>query len=345
MKITKQDFGQADDKNVYLFSLGNDQGTLVKVTNFGAILTRLFVADKNNKFEDVVLGYEDLDSYKSDNKYFGAVCGRYANRIAKGRFELEGKVYELAVNNGPNALHGGLKGFNRVVWDVVEEIKSDDAVGVKFSYISSDMEEGYPGELELEVSYLLTNKNEVRIDYKAKTDKTTHLNLTHHGYFNLNACEKQVFDHHMYINSDQVTKIDENLIPTGELLHVKGSGLDFNTEKLIGEDFDKVPGGYDHNYVLNKDSNELSLAAKVHHKPSGRLMEMYTTEPAVQFYTGNFLDGCAGKEGKSYGEQYGFCLEAQHYPDSPNKPQFPSTVLKPGDTYTQTTIYKFGVEL
>lgn len=345
MKITKHDFGQADSRNVYLFSLENDEGTVLKVTNFGAIITRLFVTDKNKRFEDVVLGYEDLESYKSDDKYFGALCGRYANRIAKGHFELDGKSYQLAVNNGPNALHGGLKGFNKVVWDVEEEQQTEDAVGITFSYVSKDMEEGYPGTLDVEVTYWLTARNEVRIDYKAKTDQATHINLTHHGYFNLNACTKQVFDHAVYINSNQVTEIDGNLIPTGELLEVKGTGLDFTTEKLIGEDFKKVPGGYDHNYILNKNhEGELSLAAQVYHKESGRIMEMYTTEPAVQFYTGNFLDGCTGKEGKAYGEQYGFCLEAQHYPDSPNKPKFPSTVLRPGDTYTQTTLYKFGVK-
>ena len=343
MDITSEVFGTlADGQTVSLYTLVNANGMKVKVTNYGGIVTSLEVPDKNGKFEDVVLGYDKLDGYLKDSPYFGALIGRYGNRIAKGKFTLNGKTYTLATNDGANHLHGGLKGFDKVVWDA-EIVKTENSVGLKLSYLSKDGEEGYPGNLSCSVTYTLTNENELKIDYEATTDKPTPVNLTHHGYFNLAGqgnCD--ILNHVMMINADKYTPVDDGLIPTGELKSVKDTPMDFTTPEKIGARIEQVKGGYDHNYVLNNQSGKMALAARVYEETSGRVMDVFTTEPGIQFYSGNFLDGTiTGKSGKVYHKYYGFCLETQHYPDSPNKPKFPSVILNPGETYTHHTVYKF----
>ncbi len=350
MSITRENFGKTKQaKQVYLYTLKNENGITVKITNYGGIVTSLTVPDNQGKFDDIVLGFDSLKSYTSEKyinacPYFGALIGRYANRIAKGRFILYGKEYKLACNNGVNHLHGGIKGFDKVVWDA-QEIKNDSIVGLKLSYHSKDKEEGYPGNLLINVIYSLNNKNEIKIDYKATTDKATPVNFTHHSYFNLaGAGSSNILNHIMMINADKYTVVDNSLIPTGELRDVKGTPMDFTSPKTIGSEIAKVKGGYDNNYVLNKDSVKLSFAARVYEPSTGRVMEVYTTQPGIQFYSGNFLDGTiTGKKGRIYKKHYGFCLETQHFPDSPNQPDFPSTILRPGEKYHQITIYKFSV--
>jgi aldose 1-epimerase len=352
MGIEKQPFGKTPDgTSVDLYTLTNDNGMIVKIMNYGGTVTSLIVPDRNGKMGDVVLGYDNLDGYLKNNPYFGSIIGRYANRIAKGRFILNGIEYKLAQNNGENHLHGGIKGFDKVVWNA-KEVKTGNGVGVELSYLSKDGEEGYPGNLSVTVTYILTNNNELKINYLATTDKDTVVNLTHHSYFNLaGAGEGDILGHELMINADKFTPVDKNLIPTGELRSVKGTPMDFTQPTPIGarinqEDEQLIFGkGYDHNWVLNLVDGALTRVARVYEPKTGRVMEVFTTEPGMQFYSGNFLDGTiTGKGGKVYYQRYGFCLETQHFPDSPNKPQFPSTVLKPGQTYKTTTIYQFSTK-
>ncbi len=351
MSIKETDFGtMPDGQKVSLYTLTNANGAVAKITNYGAIVTELWMPDKNGKPADIVLGFESLSGYLGESPYFGCIVGRYGNRIGKGTFTLDGKTYSLAINNGENHLHGGLKGFDKVVWQATAEQAGKDGVAVTLRYTSKDMEEGYPGTLSVMVVYTLTNANELRIDYTAVTDKATVCNLTHHGYFNLaGQGNGSILNHELMLNADRYTPVDAGLITTGEILPVKGTPMDFTKPTAIGaridNDFEqlKFGGGYDHNWVLNKKGSEMSLAAKVYEPTSGRVMEVWTNEPGVQFYAGNFLDGTlTGKGGKVYQHRYGFCLETQHYPDSPNKPNFPTTTLRPGQTYKTTTVYKFS---
>ncbi len=344
MSIKKEPFGKVDNKDVYLFTLKNKNGMTVKITNYGGIVTSIVTPDKNGDFDDVVLGYDNLKGYLKETPYFGAIVGRYANRIAKGKFTIDGKEYSLAINNGPNSLHGGIKGFDKVVWDA-KQFESNDGVGIVLSYLSKDGEEGCPGNLEVQVTYTLTNDNELRIDYSATTDKATPVNLTHHSYFNLAGTSgRDILGQKLFIDADSYAVVDETQIPTGELRDITGTPMDFRTPVTVGSRIDKVEGGYDHNYVLNNDG-KLSKIAELYDTVSGRVMDVFTTEPGVQFYSGNFLDGSiTGKKGIVYRKHFGLCLEAQHYPDSPNHPEFPNTILRPGEKYTQTTIYKFGVK-
>jgi aldose 1-epimerase len=345
MNITKEVFGKAaDNKEVVRFILKNSHDITIKIMTYGGIITSILAPDKNGKIDDLVLGFNTMKEYLAEFPYFGALIGRYGNRIAKGKFVLKGKEYKLAVNDGQNHLHGGRIGFDKVVW-AATEINNHNEVGVKLTYLSKDGEEGYPGNLTTIVTYLLNDQNELTITYEARTDQTTVLNLTNHSYFNLSGeGSGDILGHEIMINADKYTVVNETLIPTGELRSVKDSPMDLTGFKAIGARINEVEGGYDHNYVLNKSNNELSLVAKVHEPNSGRQMEVFTTEPGVQFYTGNFLDGTLkGKSGKSYTKNAGFCLETQHFPDSPNQPDFPSTVLNPGETYKQVTIYKFSL--
>jgi len=346
MRIHKNFFDKGGkEKGVYLFSLVNDKGTEVKITNYGACVTSIKTIDGNGKFDDIVLGFDTLEQYEEGHPYFGVICGRYANRISKGEFSIDKSTYKLPANDGKNTLHGGLKGFDKVIW-MAGTLENKDEVGVKLIYLSPDMEEGFPGNLVIEVTYLLNNNNELIILYSAKTDKTTVINVTNHSYFNLGGCKKEIYDHVLIINSDKLTEVNSEAIPTGKILNVAGTGFDFREPTRIGSTINSIKGGYDHNYVLNKKkAGEYSLAAKVSDPESGRFMETYTTEPGIQFYTGNFLDGSkTGKNGIVYNKHYGLCLETQHYPDSPNQKDFPGTLLKAGETYTQKTVYKFGVE-
>ena len=332
--------------------LTNTNGLKVSIINYGAIITSVAVPDRNGKIENITLYRDSLADYlerkdgKATTPYFGATIGRYGNRIAKGRFTLDGKECTLAINNGPNALHGGLKGFDKVVWKA-EPVRGDGSVGVAFTYDSPDGEEGYPGKLSAKVVYSLTDKNELKMDYTATTDKPTVVNLTNHTYWNLaGAGSGDVLGHEVLLNADRFLAVDDTLIPLpGEPKPVKDTAMDFNKPKKIGAEIQKVEGGYDHCYVLNrKPGEEMALVARVSEPASGRVMEIRTTEPAVQFYTGNFLDGSIKAGGKTYEKHYGFCMETEHYPDSPNRPDYPSTVLKPGETYRHTTVHKFSAE-
>ena len=344
--VKKEAFGKTSDGvAVERYTLTNTNGMTAKIITYGAILTELDVPDRDGKLGDVVLGFDNLKDYLAGHPYFGATVGRVANRIAKGEFTLDGKKYKLAVNNPPNSLHGGQKGFDKVVWQAEPETLPD-AAAVKFTYVSKDGEEGYPGNLSVTVVYTLTNNNALRLDYKATTDKATPVNLTNHTYFNLAGPKAgDILDHELTIAADKYTPADDALLPTGEIKPVKGTPLDFSKPHRIGERIDQLKGdpvGYDHNYVLNSGGKELALAARVREPKTGRIMEMYTTEPGVQFYTGNFLNGKEkGRGGVAYRKHWGFCLEAQHFPDSLHHENFPSIILKPGETYKQTTIYKF----
>ncbi len=336
--------------SVRFYTLRNANEIEIAFTNYGQRLLSLHVPDKNGKFEDVVLGYATLKEFVEKRNYYGAIIGRYGNRIGKGNFIIGANRYDLVKNNGENHLHGGTKGFESVVWSV----DSFDDNSITFSRVSPDMEEGYPGNLKSEVTYELTNDNALKIKYKATTDKPTVVNLTNHSFFNLKGeGNGDITDHVVMINADAYTPVDDGLIPTGKIDGVEGTPFDFRTPKTIGRDIDsdfgqlKIGKGYDHNYVINdlpKNAEGLKLAATVTEPASGRTMEVYTSEPGVQFYTGNFMNGSdIGKTGKSYPFRGSFCFETQHYPDSPNKPEFPSTLLKPGEVYETTTVYKFGV--
>lgn len=348
-RIEKQAFGKVDGTPVDLYTLTNDREMQAQITNYGGIVVSLRAPDRQGKFADVVLGYDNLESYVKQNPFFGCLVGRYANRIAKGKFTLDGKQYTLAVNNGENHLHGGLKGFDKRVW-AAREVRGKDGVGLTLTLVSKDGEEGYPGNLSVTITYTLTNNNELKIDYAATTDKNTIINLTNHSYFNL-AGAGDVLGHEIMLNADQFTPVDKTLIPTGELQRVAGTPMDFTKSTAIGARINQeheqlqFGGGYDHNWVLNKTAGPLGLAARVHEPTTGRVMEVYTSQPGVQFYTGNFLDGSiTGKGGQVYHKRSGFCLETQHFPDSPNKTDFPSVILKPKEKYTQTTVYKFSAQ-
>jgi len=346
----KEVFGTTfKDKKVETFEIKNANGMKMNVTNFGARVTNLWVPDRDGNLVDVVLGFDTLDDYlNSSEKYFGASIGRYGNRIANGKFSLDGTEYTLPINNNGQTLHGGPDGFDFVIWEVQ---KSGDN-GLIFSYTSADGEEGFPGELKVKMIYTLTDENDFKITYEAETNKNTVLNLTHHSFFNLNgAGNGNVLDHTMKINASKYTPVNEVLIPTGELPTVKGTPFDFTTATRIGERIDqdneqlKFGGGYDHNWVLDKTNGELAEAAVVYAPTTGIEMQVWTTEPGIQFYSGNFLDGSVkGKEGKSYALRGAFCLETQHFPDSPNQPNFPSTELKPGEKYEHTCIYRFSTK-
>jgi aldose 1-epimerase len=348
--VAKRSFGKlADGAEVDLYTLTNLNGVELQISTYGAAIVSLKTPDRNGNFSDIVLGYDDPQGYVDDTSYLGNLIGRYANRIANGRFKLAGVEYKLAQNNAPNTLHGGPTGFHKRLWQA-REVKRPNAVALEVSYKSADGEEGFPGNLSVTTTFVLTNTNELRIEYAATTDKTTVVNLTDHAYFNLKGPgEGTILDHVMRINANRFTPVDENLIPTGELKSVKGTPLDFTKPTVIGtrieQNYEQLlrGKGYDHNYVLNKVGKQLSLAAQVYEPTTGRTLEMWTTEPGVQFYTGNFLDNVRGKGGKIYERRGAFCLEAQHFPDSPNQPAFPSTTLRPGQKYTQTTVYKFSV--
>jgi aldose 1-epimerase len=345
--VAKSDFGKTEDGTaVELYTLTNNRGSVAKITTYGGIVTHLVVPDRNGKPGDVVLGFDTLEPYLKGHPYFGAITGRVANRVAKGKFTLDGKAYTLATNNGPNSLHGGVKGFDKRVWKATAK-RSNVGPALALTYRSPDGEEGYPGNLDVTVTYTLTHGDVLRIEYSAKTDKATPVNLTNHSYFNL-AGGGAITGHELTLAAKNYTPVDDTLIPTGQIAPVAGTPLDFTTPTLIGSRISQVggdPKGYDHNYVLDGKAGTLRFGARAYEPISGRVLEMYTTEPGVQLYTGNFLDGTlTGKGGTVYKQHTGFCLEAQHYPDSPNQPKFPSVILKPGDTYKQTTEYRFSVK-
>jgi len=328
-----------------LYILRNGNGIEAKVTNFGATVVSLRVPDRHGRIADVVLGFDDFDGYAHNRKFFGATVGRYANRIAGGRFILGSRNYTLATNNGANHLHGGVHGFDTMLWTAADAQRRD---AVTLRYRSANGEEGYPGNLDAEVSFSLTRDDALRIDYSAVADCPTPVNLTNHSFFNLGE-DADILDHELKLFARRFTPVDESLIPTGELRAVEGTAFDFAAPARIGARIDaddaqlKRAGGYDHNFILAKKSGRLDVAAEVYHRKSGRALRMLTTEPGVQFYSGNFLDGSiTGKKRRIYTRRFGFCLEAQHFPDSPNQPHFPSTILMPGDTYRQTTIYQFA---
>jgi aldose 1-epimerase len=353
-KLTKTEFGKTPDGTaVDLYTLTNKNGIELGVMTYGAIVTKVKTPDRKGQFADVVLGFDTFDGYLTKNPYFGAVVGRYGNRIAKGHFKLDGKDYTLAINNGPNSLHGGLKGFDKVVW-TGRDASSGSTPAVELTYLSKDGEEGYPGNLTVKVKYTLTDANEVGIDYSATTDKTTVTNITNHTYFNLSgAGNGDILSDLLMLNASRFTPVDAGLIPTGELKPVANTPFDFTKPTVIGARIDqpgdqqlKIAGGYDHNWVIdNPTPGELAIAAVVTDPSSGRVLEVSTTQPGVQFYTGNFLDGTnTGKGGKVYGKRAALCLETQHFPDSPNHPKFPTTTLKPGETMTSRTVWKFSTQ-
>jgi aldose 1-epimerase len=350
-EVKVSEFGKtADGTPVEEFTLTNAKGTVVKLISRGATIREWHVADKNGKVDDITFGFDEVAGYESaDNGYFGTIAGRVANRIAKGKFKLDGKEYTLATNDGPNALHGGLKrSLDKVVWQG-KPFESADGEGVVFTYTSPDGEEGYPGALACKVTYTLTDKNELRIDYEATTDKATPINLTNHAYFNLaGAGAATINDHELKLEANRYTPVDDTLIPTGELAPVKGTPFDFTDFHKIGERVEELGtgtgAGYDHNFVLNNEDGDLALAATLRDPNSGRVLRVFTTEPGIQFYGGNFLKGQKGKGGKTYAYRSGLCLETQHFPNSINQESFPPVVLRPGETYKQTCIYQITAE-
>ena len=350
--IEKTAYGQLPDgQTADLYTLRNAAGMTARITNYGGIVIELTAPDKEGKFEDVTLGLDSLSSYVKNNPFFGALVGRYGNRIAKGKFTLDGKPYTLFVNNMGNHLHGGKVGFDKVLWTATP-VEGDEPA-LKLTYTAKDGEEGYPGNLSVEVTYTLQKDNALKIDYQATTDKPTVVNLTNHTYFNLTGgAKRDILDHVLTLNADRFIPVDKTLIPTGELQPVSGTPFDFTKPTAIGTRINdstdtqiKYGGGYDHAWVLTGSGDSLKLAATVYEPASGRVMEVRTTEPAIQFYTGNFLDGTVtGREGFPYKKRYALCLETEHYPDSPNQPSFPTTVLRPGQTYKTTTIYQFSTK-
>ncbi|MEN8122673.1 MAG: aldose epimerase family protein [Bacteroidota bacterium] len=350
--MSKNNFNTTiNNKEISLFTLKNNNGVKVEITNFGGKVVSIHVPDKDGNIEDIVLGYDNIDDYISGNPYFGAIVGRYANRISKGKFTIEEKEYQLVQNNGENHLHGGTKGFNDIVWDV-KQTEVDGNQLLELSYLSKDGEENYPGNLNVKVIYTLTQNNELKIAYSASTDKTTIVNITHHSFFNLAGEGKgTILDHKLLINADKFTVVNNQSIPTGEIRNVADTPMDFRKFTEIGERINaddeqlKFGNGYDHNWVLNRDLKKISFVAAVHEPISGRYMEVWTDQPGMQLYTGNYLDGSdIGKGEKAYHQHSAFCLETQHFPDSPNHPEFLSCILKPGEEYKQTCIYNFSVK-
>lgn len=342
--IIMETWGEVEGKPVLLFTLTNKQGMVIKVANYGASLTYVSVPDRKNVFEPVVLGFDSLSQYTRRHPNFGSTVGRYANRIAGAAFVLNGKSYKLSANNRGSTLHGGFKGFNSQIFKVDTSYVSRDSLRVDFSYVSPDGEEGFPGTVSFKLTYILTDENEIILDYKATTDKPTVVNFTNHSYFNLSGCKVPILDEIVQIHADSITSVDSMGIPTGELLPVGGTAYDFNTPRKIGERIQEVKPGYDINYKLNLPGDGLTLAAEIYDPGSGRILHAYTTEPGMQFYTANGdLTRFKGHQGIRYGKHFGVCLEMQHFPDSPNYPQFPNVVLLPGETYNQITVYKFSL--
>jgi aldose 1-epimerase len=350
--ITKADFGKTPDGTpVEIYTLHNARGAEARILTYGGIVQSLYMPDKNGKLDDIVLGFDSLDGYLTNSPYFGALIGRYGNRIGGGEFTLEGKTYHLAKNNNGNTLHGGLKGFDKVVW-TAQPMETSHGPALVLTYLSRDGEEGFPGNLMVTAIYTLTDNNELKLEYTATTDKPTIVNLTHHSYFNLDGQGSgSILDESVYINANEITPTDSGLIPTGKFLNVTGTPFDFRKPTVIGTRInDPDPAlqygpGYDHNWVINKPLGQFGLMARVTDPKSGRVMEVWSDQPGLQFYAGNFLDGTiVGKDGKVYQRRSALCMEPQHYPDSPNKPNFPSVELKPGQTYHNTIVYKFSVE-
>ena len=348
--VQTQPFGTHDGRPITLYTLTNSHGVEIRAMNYGGIIVSILVPDRKGQLADIALGHDSLEGYIPNPPYLGAIVGRYANRIANGTFTLDGNTYTLPKNNGPNTLHGGTtKTFDKVVWDS-EALKGK--TGVAFSYLSKDGDDGFPGNLKVNVTYTLTDSNSLVIDYEATTDKATPINLSQHSYFNLaGEGNGDILNHEIMINADRFTPVDKNLIPTGELRAVKGTPLDFTTSTRAGERIDdkydqlELAHGYDHNFVINRKGPGLEFAARVYEPTSGRVLEVSTTQPGVQFYTGNFLDGTVtGKHGHVYQRRYGFCLETQHFPDSPNHPDFPTTILRPGEAFHSKTVFKFSAK-
>jgi aldose 1-epimerase len=344
--VKRAPYGTVDGRAIEEFTLTNKHGVEVRAINYGAIITSIKTPDRTGAMGDIVLGFDSLNGYLGDHPFFGAIIGRYGNRIAKGRFTIDGQEYKLATNNGPNHLHGGNKGFDKRVWDAAI---MPGVQGVAFEYVSADGEEGYPGRLVVEVVYTLTDNNELTVEYLARSDKATHVNLTQHSYFNL-AGSGDILGHELTIDADRFTPVDATLSPTGELAPVEGTPFDFRKSTPIGARIDAphpqitVGPGYDHNWVLNRAGSGVQRAARVVEPRSGRTLDVSTTEPGMQFYAGNFLDGkLVGRGGQAYGRRSGFCLETQHYPDTPNQPNFPTTLVKPGEKYLTRTVFTFGV--
>jgi len=345
MGIKKHPFGKTNDgEKVDLYTLTNANGLSVKIMTYGGIVTSLQVPGCDGSLADIVLGLDRLDDYLRGHPYFGAIVGRYANRISKARFTLEGVEYTLATNDGENHVHGGIKGFDKVVWNA-EPVQSADSAGLKLTYLSKDGEEGYPGNFACRVTYILTNDNELKINYQAETDKPTVFNLTHHSYFNLAGYDSgDVLAHELMLNADHFTVVDENSIPTGEIKPVRNTPMDFTSPMPIGSRIAQVKGGYDHNYVINSGGGSAAPAASVYEPMTGRVLEIFTTEPGIHLYTGNYLDGSQKGKGTVYNKHSGFCLETEHFPDSPNRADFPSTVLRPGEKYSSLTVHRFSVK-
>ena len=348
MELTRDVFGNARrGEKIFIYTLRNDHGITIKVTNYGGIITSIETPDRNGKKANIVLGFKSLDDYLSNAyigncPYFGAICGRYANRIAKGKFSIAGKEYTLPVNNGENCLHGGITGFDKVIW-APNMIEKPDLVGVEMKYRSEHMEEGFPGNLDITVTYTLNHKNEFHIDYKAVTDRETFINLTNHSYFNLTGNKDTILGHTLQLVAKTKTVNDASLIPTGEIVEVAGTPFDFTTPKQIGSQIDGLPDGYDANFILNNPANKLVKAGILSEETTGRTVEVLTTEPGIQLYTGYWIPEMTGKNGEKVGKYAGLALETQHFPDSPNHPEFPSTSLVPGAVFKSKTVYKFGI--
>ena len=342
--VTKTDWGKVDGKNVYLYTLVNAKGDTVTITNYGGTVTSFVTPDKNGKYSSIIIGFDSLAPYLQHPPYFGALIGRYGNRIGDAKFSLDGTVYHLAANDGKNTLHGGIKGFDKVVWDAT--VPNDTVPSITLKYLSKDGEEGFPGNLNVTVQYILTNDSGLKIEYNAETDKPTPVNLTNHSYFNLSGdVSNSILDETLMIKADSITPVDTTLIPTGKITPVKGTAFDFTTPKKIGKDLAEVKGGYDINYVLNRKDSSLEKVATVSDSISGRTMDIYTTQPGLQFYTGNFLDGTFKNRGNQpLTIHSAMALETQHFPDSPNQPNFPSTILRPGEKYHEVTIYQVSVK-
>lgn len=341
--IVKEEFGQLDDgRTAHLFTLTNENGIEAKITNYGGIIVSLKTPDKDGNIENIVLGFDNLDAYFGEHPYFGALIGRYGNRIANGEFELNGTEYQLTVNDGEHHLHGGMKGFDKALWNA--EVTDDQTL--KLHYVSEDGEEGYPGRLDVTVIYSLSNDNELRLEFEATTDEATPVNLTAHSYFNLtgNPANK-ILNHELKLHAEHYTPATADLIPTGDIAPVEGTPFDFTDFEAIGSRIDDVPGGYDHNFVADTNNSDISLMAEVREPETGRTLNVLSSEVGIQFYSGNFLDGTlVNEDGKELEKHSGFCLEPQHFPNSPNEPEFPSTILNPDEIYRSVILYQFGVE-